>query len=266
MTQTKIKDAKRLHWGATSQDYSRYRPGYPKHFFILLRQLGIGLARQEILDLGSGTGALAIPFARQGARVTAVDLSEGQIQAGKQVAHKQGVKIRFKVASAEETKLPNHAFDVITASMCWRYFDAKRMEMEVPRLLRPEGFLLICGLTWIRDGNAVASQTNELLATFNAGASRSDHGGNATPVPDWSRNWLRLRTYHQFKIDLPFIRVSWRGRIRASKWIGASLSKEKTDAFDREHQALLERIAPVKFVIPHQVRIQIFELKNVGER
>jgi 2-polyprenyl-3-methyl-5-hydroxy-6-metoxy-1,4-benzoquinol methylase len=79
MTQTVTNDAKPLRWDVTSQDYLQLRPGYPDEFFGLLKHLGIGLAGQEILDLGSGTGALAIPFAKQGAHVTAVDQSEGQM-------------------------------------------------------------------------------------------------------------------------------------------------------------------------------------------
>jgi SAM-dependent methyltransferase len=120
----------------------------------LLRQLGIGSARQDILDLGSGTGALAIPFARAGARVTAVDPSEGQIQAQKEAARKYGVKIKFKVGHAENTGLLDHSFGAITASMCWTYFDIERMKVEAPRLLRPNGLLLVSTLIAVALGGA----------------------------------------------------------------------------------------------------------------
>jgi hypothetical protein len=45
-----------------------------------LQKLGIGLKKQDILDLGTGTGALALPFAKQGAHVTGVDISKGQMR------------------------------------------------------------------------------------------------------------------------------------------------------------------------------------------
>jgi hypothetical protein len=60
-------------------------------------------------------------------------------------------------------------------------------------------------------------------------------------------------------VDLPFTRESWRGRMRATKWIGAALTAGQTAAFDREHKELLERIAPAQFSIRHRIRIQIFE-------
>jgi cyclopropane fatty-acyl-phospholipid synthase-like methyltransferase len=259
MPDASIDETKPLHWDATSQDYVRYRPGYPREFFVLLQHFGIGLPGQDILDLGSGTGALAVPFAKQGARVTAVDLSEGQLQAGRQAARQHGVDITFKGAPAESTGLADHSFDVITASMCWAYFDMKRMEVEVPRLLRPQGLLLVCSLIWIREEDPIARQTDALLARHNEKAGKSNRSGSLEIVPAWSLNRFRLKTYHEFKVDLPFTREAWRGRIRAGKWIGAALSQEQTEAFDQEHQALLEQIAPAEFNIRHRVRIQIFE-------
>ena len=72
-----------LNWDQTSEDYSKYRPGYPDSYFLLLQELGIGLKNQDILDIGMGTGALALPFAKQEAQVTGVDISRGQIEAAK---------------------------------------------------------------------------------------------------------------------------------------------------------------------------------------
>jgi hypothetical protein len=56
--------------------------------------------------------------------------------------------------------------------------------------------------------------------------------------------------------------LHWRGRIPASKWIGAALSAEQTESFDREHLVLLNQIDPAKFFIRHRIRIHIFEPKG----
>jgi 2-polyprenyl-3-methyl-5-hydroxy-6-metoxy-1,4-benzoquinol methylase len=94
-----------LNWDQTSEDYSKYRPGYPDNYFLLLQKLGIGLKSQDILDIGTGTGALALPFAEQGAHVTGVDISKGQIEAAKTLASQKKLNVRFIVAKAEETGL-----------------------------------------------------------------------------------------------------------------------------------------------------------------
>jgi SAM-dependent methyltransferase len=250
---------KRLRWDATSRDYLTHRPGYPDSYFVLLRHLGVGLPGQDILDLGAGTGALSVPFARQGARVTAVDLSEGQIQAAREAAGKLGVRIAFQVAPAEETGLPDHAFDVLSASMCWGYFDVKRMVIEAPRLLRPGGRLLISSLLWSSDSGDIGVQTKALVASHNPEAHWRDRGADVEIIPAWAGERFRLKTFHDFNVELPFTRESWRGRIRASKWIGAALPPERTEVFDREHAALLERIAPPVFNISHRITFQILE-------
>ena len=152
-----------LHWDQTSEDYSKYRPGYPDDYFLLLQKLDIGLKNQDILDLGTGTGALALPFARQGAHVTGVDISKGQIDATKALASQRKLKIRFIVTKAEDTNLFNGSFDVITASMCWGYLDQKKMPEEAARLFRKNGLLLIISLNWERDGDTIAKRTGELL-------------------------------------------------------------------------------------------------------
>jgi SAM-dependent methyltransferase len=53
------------------------------------------------LDVGSGTGAVALRAARAGARVTGVDLSPVMIDAARRIAGGQGVGIRFEVGDAE---------------------------------------------------------------------------------------------------------------------------------------------------------------------
>lgn len=253
-------EQKTLAWDATSRDYLQYRPGYPPEFFALLQRLGVGLPGQDILDLGAGTGALSIPFALRKARVTATDISAGQIEAAREDARLKGVDITFKVAPSEETGLPDHAFDVISASMCWGYFDLNRMLVEVPRLLRRPGKLLLSSLVWIRGEDPVAKHSEALVLKYNPDTARSFNRKDDS-FPEWAKAHFHLKTYHSFTARLPFTRESWRGRLRASKFILAALSAEQAAAFDLEHAALLADVAPDRFEIPHTIRLQIFEPK-----
>jgi ubiquinone/menaquinone biosynthesis C-methylase UbiE len=80
-------DGKRIiDWGKTSDDYSTYRPGPPPSFYARLAALGVGLPQQRILDLGTGTGVIARQFARQGAHVIGIDISEEQLTAARELA------------------------------------------------------------------------------------------------------------------------------------------------------------------------------------
>jgi ubiquinone/menaquinone biosynthesis C-methylase UbiE len=221
--------------------------------------LGIGLAGQDILDLGTGTGALAVPFARQGARVTATDISEGQIRAARDSARQNHVSVTFKVAPSEATGLPEHSFDVVSSAMSWGYFDINRMLVEVPRLLRRSGKLLISSLVWIRNQDPVAKQSEALILKYNPSAVSSLNRTEAEAIPAWSKGHFRLKSYHHTTELLPFTRETWAGRIRASRFILAALPAAQAEAFDREHRDLLENHAPVRFEIAHNIRLQVFE-------
>ena len=252
----------KLNWGLTSQDYVKYRPGYPDNYFVLLKCLGVGLKNQDILDLGSGTGALAIPFAKQGANVTALDSSQGQLDAAKDVAVKNNLNIKFIASNAEETNLPNNSFDVITSSMCWLYFDQTKITDEVIRLLRRDGLLMISYMIWLPDENEILKQTLELIFKYNKECVDRNNLSHEEILPEWSKKKFKLKTFHGYKANIPFTKESWRGRIRACKWIGAALPPDKVNEFDQEHARILEKFPNDNFEINHRIQIQIFTPKH----
>lgn len=261
MSASTIAPGAGLDWNATSTDYLRYRPGYPESFFELAFQLGVGRAGQRLLDLGAGTGALALQFARQSARVVALDASENQLGALSQVASRERLEVQTLHARAEATGLPAGQFDAITASMCWGYFDQDAIAVEVPRLLKPGGVLLVSSLIWTSD-DPVAKATDGLIAAYNPASSSRHRREDPAPAPSWLRKPLVVKGFHTWVEGIPFSRESWRGRIRASKWIGAALSPETVAAFDREHDDLLRGIAPDRFVVPHRITLHTLAAKD----
>ena len=84
-----IDEGRNFDWGRTSSDYAEHRPGPPASFYERLYALGVGRARQRILDLGTGTGLLARQFARQGADVVGVDIAQEQIAAATRLAQEE---------------------------------------------------------------------------------------------------------------------------------------------------------------------------------
>jgi len=257
MTTALIAPGAGLNWDATSEDYSRHRPGYPDSFFELAFQMGVGLAGQRILDLGAGTGALALQFARQSAQVVALDASRGQLESLKSKAERDRLDVQTLFARAEDTGLPSASYDAVTASMCWGYFDQRDISREVPRLLKPDGHLLVSSLIWTHD-DPISKVTDDLIAAYNPASTRGRGGGSApSAVPDWAAPTFSVTGFHSWIEGLPFTRESWRGRIRASKWIGAALDPAKVDAFDREHEILLRTVGPDRFVIPHRITLHV---------
>ena len=82
------------------------------------------------------------------------------------------------------------------------------------------------------------------------------------PVFAWARDHFDLRTFHIMETPLEFTRETWRGRIRACRGIGASLSDGEVERFDAAHRTLLETIAPETFTVLHQMTIHVYIRKG----
>lgn len=75
-----------------------------------------GIAGKRVLDLGCGTGNVAIPLAKKGYQVTALDLSPEMLDLAEHKAREAGVKITFTCQDMRELDIPGEIDLVI--SMC----------------------------------------------------------------------------------------------------------------------------------------------------
>ncbi|GGX20118.1 methyltransferase [Streptomyces lomondensis] len=118
----------------------------------------------EALDVGTGTGALALEAARRGLRVTAVDVSRGAVWAARLNARLAGLPVRIRQGNLFEP-VRGESYDLILANPPYvpapddhreprgaaRAWDAggdgrlvvDRICREAPGLLRPGGVLLL---------------------------------------------------------------------------------------------------------------------------
>ena len=244
-----------VDFGRTSEDYGRYRAGFPPALFERLQGFGIGLPGQRILDLGTGTGTLARGFAQLGCDVTGLDPAAPQLEEARRLDVEAGVSVSYTVAGAEETGLPDASFDVVTAGQCWHWFDRPRAAQEVRRLLVPEGRLVIAHFDWIPlPGNLVAA-TERLIESYNP---KWLMGGGTGFWPAWAGDvstagFLGIETF-SFDFAPLYSHEAWRGRIRASAGVAASLSPEQVARFDDDLRDLLaQRFPEDPQGVPHRI-------------
>jgi SAM-dependent methyltransferase len=241
-------------FGRAARDYGRHRAGFPPDFFARVAPWGIGLPRQELLDLGTGTGAVARGFALRGCRVTGVDRSQPMLDQAEELDRAAGVTVRYICARAEESGLPDAAFDVVTAGQCWHWFERSRAAAECFRLLRTGGCVLIAHFDWLPLPGSMVEATEALIRKHNP---EWRLGGTPGIYPAWfadlsGAGFIGLESF-SFDIDQPYSHEAWRGRTRANAGITV-LEPDAVARFDDEHAALLQRQFPHQpLQAPHRV-------------
>jgi SAM-dependent methyltransferase len=256
------RDGERVaDWGRTQADYDRFRPRYPARVYEALAAFGVRFEGACICDLGAGTGFLALELARRGASVVGVDLSPEQLSVADLNARTEGLDARFVAARAEATGLPSGTFDAVTAAQCALYFEHPAVDREIARLLVPGGLFATVHLSWLPREDALARASEELVLRFNPDWSAADWSGEVPTVPEWARGRYDLVGTTVFDVDVPFTRESWRGRFRACRGSGASLTAPEREAFDRAHAELLARAAPESFTVKHRADVHVLRPK-----
>jgi len=97
------------------------------------------LSGKSLLDLGSGLGEGAVYFAKQGANVTAVDLSGEMLEVVKRLAAHHKVSVTTHKSPADNISIPDNTFDVVYAGNLLHHVDIATTLKEVHRILKPGG-------------------------------------------------------------------------------------------------------------------------------
>lgn len=120
-----------VDFGRTSADYERHRPGFPETFFDRLESQNWIRSGQRALDLGTGTGSLALGFAARGLHAVGLDIAPELLEAARATARARNLTIEFIAGRAEATGREPASFDVVSAGQCWWWFDEGPTMQEV---------------------------------------------------------------------------------------------------------------------------------------
>ena len=244
-----------IDFGLTAMDYRRHRAGFPDALFARLAAHQIGVAGQRVLDLGAGTGSLARGFARGACAVTGLDPSTALLDQARALDREAGLSVNYITGYAEDTGLPEGGFDIVSAGQCWHWFDRPRAAAEAWRLLRPGGCLVMAHFDWLPLPGTVADASERLILAHNPSwTGFGGAGGKSKWFADLAVQGFSAIESFSFDVPVQYSHEDWRGRIRASAGIGASLSDEAVAAFDVAHAEMLRDKFPQPLLAtPHRV-------------
>lgn len=127
----------------------RTRPPYPESLFDILESL-VPDSACTLLDLGCGTGEIAIPMSRRLGRVVAIDPSMAMLEAAKFNARSEAGDIQWINISAEEFAYPE-TYGLVVAAASLHWMEWSTVLPRITSALAPAGFLVLVNLKAFSD-------------------------------------------------------------------------------------------------------------------
>ena len=141
----RLKTRLKTIWMAGDYDrFSRYLEVGAREFYERLPVVPGG----ALLDVACGSGQLALMAARDGWKVTGVDIAGNLVERARIRAHTQGLPIRFEEADAEALPFGEGQFDVVT-SLIGAMFAPRPdyVAAELLRVCKPGGVIAMANWT-----------------------------------------------------------------------------------------------------------------------
>lgn len=139
MTQPPVHDAAARGFERGAGDYERGRPGYPDEVVARLRQEGVLDPTSVVVDVGAGTGKFSRLLFPHVAEVVAVE----PVAAMRSTYAANHPGRRVVDGTAESLPLGDATVDVATVAQAFHWFAGAAAVIELARVLRPEGWLVL---------------------------------------------------------------------------------------------------------------------------
>lgn len=123
-------------WDNMAKRYPRFNDASMSkdvnHILSWCQERNVSFQGASILDIGAGTGTIAIPLAQKGAHVTAMDISEGMLAALNEDAKEQGITEKVRTHQSDWDSFPlTEKYDIVIASMTPAISDLPKIEKMI---------------------------------------------------------------------------------------------------------------------------------------
>lgn len=175
------------------------------------------------VDLGCGTGALALPLAERGAKVTGVDLSPGMTELLEKKAAEAGLTVTSVVAPIEHLELPAESVDLVVSNYTLHHLrdpDKQAVVRAAAGWLRPGGRLVIGDMMF---GRGATSRDREIIGSKIKVMLRRGPAGWWRIAKNVGRFSLRLQ-------ERPVTMETWTRYLEAAGFVGVTAEPVVSEA------------------------------------
>lgn len=160
-----IKQEIKDYWHKRSKAYDKWHLARSEEEKLAYKKvLGkvLGNGNLNILDVGCGTGFVALLLAEMGHEVAALDITEGMMEKAKTHARESGLSIRFEIGDADNLPFDDESFDTVVCRwLFWTLPDHLRAMKEWVRVTRHGGKILVIDGKW-RDLSSLTGLLKEI--------------------------------------------------------------------------------------------------------
>jgi SAM-dependent methyltransferase len=229
--------------------YERFRLAYPERLIARVAGL-VGLAPGDaVLDLGTGPGFLAVPFARLGMAVTAADPEPEMLDAAASAAQAAGVSLNLWQGGSYDLTPEMGPFRLVTIGRAFHWMDRAATLAMLDRIVAPGGAVAL-----FHDGHPVLDE-NRWFKTLRA---VGDRYGRAQEAHIAERRMLGHRRYEPFLYasaftELEGLSVTLRQSLTVDDIVGRAFSMstcspeklgDRAEAFEADLRAALADLSP----------------------
>lgn len=253
---------KRINYDLIADYYILRKNDLPNN---LQKIINIEFNNKHVLDIACGTGNFTKKLYKMGANVIGIDKSNELLKRAKN--NNNGNNISYINCIAEALPFKNNSFDIITVLSAWHWFNRDKVNDEIWRVLKNDGYLIIMNIDCLKSNeNGIERESFNMLKRYcNICYSRNGCNkriSNSIYPELWYQEWKRrgfiLTKNEMYNYIIDFNHDNWRNYIKSSSYYSALISEDKRN-FDKELDFLLNKYKKDIFKVQHTISITILK-------